>query len=64
MQVVIERWTLGDTQHSCARCGALDGKEFRQGQGPQPPLHPMCRWVRVVVRVEEVGEPADGAGYG
>jgi len=32
-----------------AVCRGLDGKRYEVGQGPQPPLHPNCRSVRVPV---------------
>lgn len=28
---------------TCLRCAALDGKEFKLGEGPACPLHPRCR---------------------
>lgn len=34
-------------------CASLDGRRFRVGEGPIPPLHPNCRSVRIAVLDDE-----------
>jgi hypothetical protein len=34
--------TEGDDR-VCPRCQKHKGKQYRKGEGPQPPLHPDCR---------------------
>lgn len=52
---VIEEWVAEMDAATCNRCRAMHGKEFKQGTGPEPPLHPNCRCKRVYVRTEERG---------
>lgn len=37
------------------RCRALDGKLFKPGEGPHPPLHPGCRSTRVMYISQDIG---------
>lgn len=37
-----ERWVSTLDADTCPVCGALDGRIFPVGQGPQPPAHPNC----------------------
>ena len=52
---------------TCLRCAALDGKEFKIGQGPVVPLHPRCRcfiiwltktWRELGLDIDEMKEAA------
>lgn len=46
-------------------CRGLDGKRYRLGRGPIPPLHPNCRSNRVLVLPESLGGPIyDPGKYG
>ena len=54
--IVWERWWTADTEHTCARCRALNGRLLRRGEGPVPPLHPNCHCQRRHERIEIVRE--------
>jgi SPP1 gp7 family putative phage head morphogenesis protein len=38
-----EIWTSTLDTSTCIQCATLDGKRFATGEGPMPPLHPLCR---------------------
>lgn len=44
-----ERFTATLDSRTTIQCAALDGKIFKVGEGPQPPLHWNCRSLRVPV---------------
>lgn len=44
--VVIETFIATLDSRTTPQCRALDGKQFKQGKGPIPPLHMNCRSVR------------------
>ena len=44
-----ERWVSTLDADTCPVCGALDGRIFPVGQGPQPPAHPNCRCARMPI---------------
>ena len=37
------QWVSTLDSRTSAQCSALDGRVFKMGEGPQPPLHPNCR---------------------
>lgn len=41
-------------QNPCGRCLGQNGKVYRKGEGPQPPLHSGCQCFRVMHHVEYV----------
>ena len=41
-----------------AVCAALDGKIFKQGEGPIPPMHPNCRSHTAAILIDETNEQA------
>ncbi len=52
---------------TCLRCAALDGQEFKLGEGPEIPLHPRCRcfpvwitktWRDLGIDMDELAEVA------
>jgi hypothetical protein len=58
MLAVMERWVTLSDGRACARCLGLNGRIFRQGSGPQPPLHDKCRCRRVFDHVQPFPDPA------
>jgi len=45
-------------------CASLDGKKFKRGEGPIPPLHFRCRSTRVAVMLDKlIGDRPFKAGY-
>lgn len=52
--------TLG--QNSCGRCRAQNGKVYKKGEGPKPPLHYGCQCMRVTHHVEYVEQAASRQG--
>jgi hypothetical protein len=46
------RWVTANDERTCPECAPLDGTLWRDGEGPEPPLHGNCRCVRVVAFVE------------
>jgi hypothetical protein len=45
----------------CAVCAPLDMQVFREGEGPQPPMHPHCLCKRQPYAVEYVFSPGERA---
>lgn len=45
------QWLATLDARICPRCALLDGRKFKEGEGPRPPLHPNCRCVMVPVTV-------------
>jgi hypothetical protein len=56
-------WTRYD-ERVCPVCGPLHGQEFREGQGPHPPLHAHCRCWRRFNRQECVARQGPGGSTG
>lgn len=56
--VVWEEWQTAEDERTCPQCRPLDGAWWRQGDGPQPPLHVNCRCRREVVWWECVSRAA------
>jgi hypothetical protein len=54
-RVVWTRWITAGDERTCPECAPLDGTLWRDGEGPEPPLHPNCRCVRVTAFVEVGG---------
>lgn len=50
--VIWEIWRTSGDERVCPVCGPLAGREYRAGEGPEPPLHGNCRCVRIASRVE------------
>jgi hypothetical protein len=53
--VIVARWTRWVTasdERTCPACAPLHGMIWREGEGPQPPLHGNCRCTRVGAFVE------------
>lgn len=46
------RWITANDERTCPECAPLEGTLWREGEGPEPPLHVNCRCVRVVAFVE------------
>jgi hypothetical protein len=46
------RWETAEDERVCPECGPLDGKDWPAHEGPQPPLHNLCRCARVVAFVD------------
>lgn len=46
------RWVTANDERTCPECAPLDGTLWREGEGPEPPLHGNCRCVRVTAFVE------------
>lgn len=50
-----EQWVATLDTRTCVKCGALDGKTFKVGEGPMPPAHPpgpsggACRCARIPI---------------
>ena len=55
--IIYESWHTRGDMRVCGPCQALHGQEWRQGEGPQPPLHPGCRCRRRQSRVVWAPEP-------
>jgi hypothetical protein len=62
--VLWDAWYTQADERVCPECGPLHGQWFRQGEGPQPPLHADCRCFRQFVREECVTRRGGGAGSG
>ena len=45
--IIGERYMSTLDSRTSTLCASLDGKYFMLGEGPQPPLHPNCRSVRI-----------------
>jgi hypothetical protein len=43
----MERWVTAGDERTCPECAPLHGRAWREGAGPQPPLHVNCRCRRV-----------------
>jgi hypothetical protein len=56
-------WTRFD-ERVCPVCGPLHGREYRQGQGPHPPLHGNCRCYRAYNRRECIARQGPGGSTG
>ena len=56
-------WTRFD-ERVCPVCGPLHGTEYRQGQGPHPPLHANCRCHRAYNRRECIARQGPGGSTG
>jgi hypothetical protein len=54
--VVWEQWETNIEASTCDECAGLNGQLFRQGEGPQPPLHPNCHCYRRYHHTEIVDE--------
>lgn len=46
------RWITAADERTCPQCAPLEGTLWREGDGPEPPLHAHCRCVKVVAWVE------------
>ena len=60
--IIYEQWHTRGDMRVCGRCQALHGQEWKQGEGPQPPLHPGCRCRRRRSRVEWILPPPVSPG--
>ena len=63
-QIVWEMWVSASDERVCPACVARNGLLFRQGEGPQPPVHPLCRCHRAPAFVQTVDDPAAMPGQG
>lgn len=54
--VIVEVWISVLSPETCDRCRELHGREFDQGQGPQPPLHNHCHCRRQFSRIRYTQE--------
>lgn len=55
-----EQWDATLDHRTCPSCGALDRQVFDIGKGPQTPLHPRCRCVRIPVLSDEFAWLTEG----
>lgn len=66
--LIWEEWVTHFSEGTCPECAKLDGTWFRQGDGPQPPLHVNCRCQRKAVSWECLSRSPDhgpaGSGRG
>jgi SPP1 gp7 family putative phage head morphogenesis protein len=51
-RIVWTRWITASDERTCPECAPLEGTLWREGEGPEPPLHGNCRCVRVTAFVE------------
>lgn len=51
-RIVWTRWITASDERTCPICAPLEGTLWREGEGPEPPLHGNCRCVRVTAFVE------------
>jgi hypothetical protein len=63
-QIIWEYWLTASDERVCRSCAARDGLLFRQGEGPQPPVHPFCRCRREEAFVQVVDDPDSLPGQG
>lgn len=47
------KWLATLDSKTSSSCRALDGREFKLGKGPRPPIHPNCRSTTVMVLKDE-----------
>jgi hypothetical protein len=55
--VVYETWAITADERTCKECLSMLGQVWREGEGPQPPLHPGCRCRRVFHHIEWIAKP-------
>jgi len=55
------RWMTAGDNRVCPICLALHGREFKLGEGPETPIHPRCRCVKLprTITFRELGIPID-----
>lgn len=59
------QWVATLDTRTCKRCGPIDGKVYKLGEGPRPPLHINCRcttvpvlksWRQIGIKVSDIPE--------
>lgn len=55
------KWMTAGDNRVCPICLALHGREFKLGEGPDTPIHPRCRCIRLpkTITWRELGIPMD-----
>lgn len=55
------KWMTAGDNRVCPICLALHGREFKLGEGPETPIHPRCRCVKLprTITFRELGIPMD-----
>lgn len=54
------RWVATLDSRTTIQCGSLDGREFKMGQGPRPPIHVNCRSTTVAVPTKKYDFLSEG----